>query len=387
MDGDQPGSITQGEIPFEDRVVPRAEIDWDRSAWWWYPITQAVVPALKLTSLLLGVAAIGFMRLGLWLGETIFKPDWSGLAQVSVNNSPTDNFVSLWYSGQTLLLDWPGIAFATFVALWTTIVCALLGGVLARRSLVQLGQRTVAPWGESLRIVFGRASSYAWLTGMHLVAFLVLLLPIWLLGLIARAGNVGANIAGILLLLAYIPVVFAVGRVCLSLIVSFPLGVCAIAAEKKADAFEGFSRSNAYLFQRPVLTALCVLALLGVGWVGWYLIFWSLQLGWGMVRSTFFLGGGNMNEASNFYVLLGNSLQTYLLAGFQFGFFWAASAALYLVLRKSVDATNLDELDSIQSPIAKQVPQIPTTPPAAAESAATVSPADSNASSDSPKEQ
>lgn len=363
MDGQQ-GPITQGEVPFEDRVVPRAEIDWERSAWWWYPLTQAVLPALKLTSLLLGIAAISLIHLGLWVGDALFQPTWDGIDSLApAENTLFGSLPQAWLTGQTLTLDWRGLAFASFVALWVTATCSALGGLLARRSLVQLGEKTVAPWGETLKIVFGRASSLAWLAGMHLVALAVILVPIWLLGWIASFGSVGANIAGVLLVLLFLPAVFATGRLCFSLIISFPLGVCAIAAEKKADAFEGFSRSNAYAFQRPVLAVLCAGVLFGVGWIGLNILYWLLEIGWNLVRSTYFLGGGSVQEASNRYILIGNAYQEYFLNGFQFSFFWAASAALYLILRKSVDGTELHELDSIQNTVEKQAPQIPATPP------------------------
>ncbi len=93
---------------------------------------------------------------------------------------------------------------------------ALVGGILARRSLVELGQQTIAPWGESLRIVFGRWASFLWSqSGMHLVGLAFLLLPVLLFGAVSRLGAVGATIGGICLLLAF-PLVFAVGRMALS---------------------------------------------------------------------------------------------------------------------------------------------------------------------------
>ena len=45
------------EIPFEDRYVPKTEIDWDRSLWWWYPLTRAVHPAMRVTAIVTSAIA------------------------------------------------------------------------------------------------------------------------------------------------------------------------------------------------------------------------------------------------------------------------------------------------------------------------------------------
>ena len=110
---------------------------------------------------------------------------------------------------------------------------ALFGGVLARRAMVELGQQTIAPWGESLQIVFSRWLSYLWATAMHFIGLIALLLPIALIGLLAGSGYVAESITGIALLVMF-PLVFGVGRLLLSMVFCFPVSVCAIAAEEKA---------------------------------------------------------------------------------------------------------------------------------------------------------
>ncbi len=358
------------EVPFDDRHIPRVEVDWSRSAWWWIPFTRSVQPAVRMNALAVGLVAIALSTLGMQVGERLFAPawqpsfDWHAAATPSYVPRPLS-----WGSDilQSLLsfesMGLRELGFITFELLWLTLTLSLLGGVLARRSLVELGQRTVAAWGESLSCVGSRWHSYVWSMGMHFVGIAVLLLPIYALGLLSRLGSLGANLAGVLLLMCF-PLVFAIGRFVLSAIVCFPLNVCAIAAEKKADAFEGFSRSNAYFFQRPVVVALCVLCLLAVGSVGEQLVFWTVTSGWWLIRGTYLLAGGAVQPASNSFIGAGNWLATALLAAYWFSFFWSASAATYLILRKSVDHTELDELDMRESPIERSLPEIPTTPPA-----------------------
>ncbi|MEZ6152779.1 MAG: hypothetical protein R3C09_21990 [Pirellulaceae bacterium] len=359
------------EVPFEDRDVPRVEIDWERSAWWWYPVTRAIAPAVRMNALAVSLIALLLSMAGLRLGERLFSPAWQPNWTVdSLSAAPATYTPRIVHWGVALLqsllsferMGWRELGFLTFELLWLTMTFALLGGVLARRSLVELGQRTVSAWGEALNIVFSRWQSYLWSMGMHFVAVAGLLVPFYILGLLSRLGSFGAILSGVLLLLSY-PLVFAIGRFVLSAIVCFPLSVCAIAAEKKADAFEGFSRSNAYFFQRPLLTALLAACLLLVGMVGELLVFWTITSGWWLMRGTYLIAGASVQPAAGSYVAAGNWLSENLLAAYWFSFLWSAAAAIYLILRKSVDSVELDELDSIESSVQVSLPEIPSTPP------------------------
>ncbi|MEZ6136202.1 MAG: hypothetical protein R3C53_15010 [Pirellulaceae bacterium] len=362
------------EVPFEDRRVPRVEIDWDRSIWWWYPLTRVIQPAVRMTSLALSLLALLITAGWIAVGERLFDPRWeseqlhwfaSNFDRVGGSSSFTPSIV-VWlnYLVQVIRFEAFGfreLAFVTFEILFIATTFALLGGVLARRGAVELGQRTVAPWGESFRIVFSRWASYLWASGMHFVGIAVLLLPAMLLGLINRLGSVGEILAGIGLLLTF-PLVFAVGRFALSAIVCFPLSVCAICVEKRADAFEGFSRSNAYFFQRPFVAALCCVMLLVVGVVGEQIVYWVLQLGWWLVHGSFAFTAG---DESSKVLLIGAWVTKMLIGAYWFSFFWSAAAAAYLILRRSVDNCELDEMDSIESEVETSLPDIPAVSQAA----------------------
>ncbi|MCR9297151.1 MAG: hypothetical protein NXI32_31005 [bacterium] len=365
------------EVPFEDRHVPRAAIEWERSAWWWYPLTRSIHPAIKLSTLAVALFSMALAQAGISFAAWIFHPRDSAGSQLQAADAvfsstiyPTLPFTSpilTWLQQaleffRSMAVGTQEIAFVTFCLLWLTLIFSIFGGVLARRALVELGQRTVAPWGESIRIVTSRTHSYLWSTGMHLVALLLLAIPIALLGLLSRAGGPGAHIAGTLMLLAF-PLVFAFGRLLLSMFLCFPLSVCAITAEKKADAFEGFSRSNAYLFQRPVVAAICAMVLGLVGLVGEQIVMWTLHGGWLFMRSVFAYFSGPLPETAIVYFRVGDGLVSGLIFAYWFSFFWSAAAALYLILRHSVDSTDLDEIDTLENPIESSLPEIPKQPP------------------------
>ncbi|HBE71419.1 MAG TPA: hypothetical protein DDW52_25010 [Planctomycetaceae bacterium] len=357
------------EVPFEDRHVPRTEIDWDRSAWWWYPLTRAVHPALRMTSLVVSVAAVLLIRLGWQLGSQMFLDAERVTALEPLGRSwPFPILVDLYrhvtaYLQSIQQLTLGDLAFITFQMLWITLVAAMLGGVLARRGAIELGQRTIATWSDSLRIVFSRVAGYIWATGMHFVAIGLMLIPVLIVGGIGRLGSIGESISGVMLLIL-LPLVFGLGRFVVSAVVCFPLNVAAISLEKDADAFEGFSRSNAYVFQRPVALVICAALLILVGFVGEYLLYLTLTGGWWLMQQTYSTTSGVQASA---YIDAGHEAIGWLLASFEFSYFWAATAATYLILRKSVDGAELDQISGLENPIAESLPEIPASPQTAAE--------------------
>lgn len=347
------------EVPFEDRVVPRVEINWDRSLWWWYPLTRAIHPAIRWTSLLAGFVGMWLLHQGLKLAEGIFAPayetrlkmGWSGVEWLSVPR--------LELIGDLPVISLNNMAYFSFAVLWIALVSGTFGGVLARRSAIELGQRNMASWIQAVKISLSRLVSSLWAAGMYLVALLALLVPILLLGWLARLGAVGAAIAGVLLITVCLPIVFAVGRTVLSFLICFPLCICAINVEKKADAFEGFSRSNAYLFQRPVVSVLVIAGFIILGEVGAFLVYWTVHLGWGMVSNTFLVAASH-NSGAVQWNEAGVWLSQQLISAFRFSYFWSATAGLYLILRRAVDDTEMDEMEMLDSELVKQIPPIPS---------------------------
>ena len=357
------------EVPFDDRRVPKAEIDWDRSCWWWYPVTRALHPAVRMSSLAVSLVAIAIVVAGWKLGILLFKPEveqvFSPLGEAV---GPFQSHVNVWLrcfvsvlSAMLSPLDFRAFSFWTFEILWASLTIAIFGGILARRAMVELGQRTVAPWYHSVKLVVSRWQSYLWASGMNLVGIAALLLLPVVFGFISRFGSGGAYIGGVLLIL-FFPLAFGVGRFVLSLTVCFPLSVCAIGAEKKADAFEGFSRSNAYFFQRPVVAFAFAVALFACGYVGEFLVSGVLNTGWSLVRNSYLYSGGMSQVAAAPFVSAGNWLAQSLIHAFWFSYFWSASGALYIILRRSVDHTELSEIDLAEQAAAQELPEIPPAP-------------------------
>ncbi len=355
------------EVPFEDRTVPRVEIDWDRSAWWWYPLSRAIHPAIRMTSLAFSLVAVLFLQLGFNLARKWFSPtfQWDSLLGWSSQNES-------WIPRLKWIGDFPELsinhlAYLSFLVVWLALVSALFGGVLARKAAIELGLRTMGSWTQAVSVSTRRLVSYLWAAGLHLVAYVIFLVPFFLLGWVSQFGTVAAAIAGGLLVILGLPMIFATGRSLLSLLVCFPLSVCAISLEKRADAFEGFSRSNAYFFQRPVVAIILVVALVLIGQVGAALVYWTITFGWGLIEQAF-AAGSLSNENAQRFVDAGAWVASNLIVAFWFSFFWSASAAAYLILRRSVDDTPLEDIDMLETELERNPPQIPTTSQPAADS-------------------
>ena len=179
-------------------------------------------------------------------------------------------------------------------------------------------------------------------------------IPGALLGLAMRT-DIGLMLVGILW-----PVVLA-GSLVLSIlaigvIVGWPLMVATVAVER-GDSFQAISSSFSYLYQRPLhlffygtvalvvaLPALVAVALFGD--VTTSLAMWAASWGMGHDRTVEILTNLESTKGS-----LGMDLLLFwrqcidgILQSFGVGYFWAVVTAFYLLLRRDVDGTELDEV-------------------------------------------
>jgi hypothetical protein len=62
------------------------------------------------------------------------------------------------------------------------------------------------------------------------------------------------------------------------------------------------------------------------------------------------------------WVLVGGWLTRLLIASYWFSYLWSATAAVYLILRRSVDNTDLDEIDFALAGEEVSLPELPAAP-------------------------
>lgn len=174
-----------------------------------------------------------------------------------------------------------------------------------------------------------------------------------LVGLIAKIPVIGYWTAGIALLPVSL-LVIAIGWTLAITLLGFPMAMAAIVTEKKADAFDGISRSAAYLFQRPVAFLLYIMAFEIISRLGGAMFWLILSTGKDLFNRMFLIGASaNAQDFLFVWNLPGYSLPYFILAAFSLSYFWTAQSALYLLLRKSVDSTELDLVDLGESSVSK----------------------------------
>jgi len=243
------------------------------------------------------------------------------------------------------------------LAIW-----AFFGAAITRIVAVQLASDERIGWGSALRHACSKWVSYLAgplfpLLGMAAAAF-----PIWVLGWPLRA-DVGVLVVG----LAW-PLLLAMGLIMtlllLGLIFGWPLMWPTISAEG-TDSFDALSRSYAYVFQRPIhyLFYACVAAVFG--WLGWLLVqnfaagviwltYWAASWSGG-ANVDAIMGAGKPLEGIGYagaaVIWFWAGCVKLVAVGFIYGYFWTAATAIYFLLRRDVDATEMDEvfLDADQS--------------------------------------
>ena len=128
------------------------------------------------------------------------------------------------------------------------------------------------------------------------------------------------------------------------------------------DSFDALSRSYAYLFQRPLRYLFYVLVAVVLGGIGWLLVryfaatvialsYWAAGWGSGSDRIARIADIQGVTPALDGMARFGSrmihfwaSCVRYLAIGFFYGYFWTAASAVYLLLRRDVDATETDEV-------------------------------------------
>lgn len=252
-----------------------------------------------------------------------------------------------------------GQSFGTLARLaWFVAVWSILGTGIARHVALKLAaEETPGPAGS---LLFG---SKAWLSAFNAVAFVLLGicaigLPAALLGLLMRT-DVGLALAGILwpLLLA-LGIVLAI--LAIGVVGGWPLMVGGVAVER-GDSFQAISTAFSYLYQRPLHTIFYALVALAVAVPALAaahlfatatstLTLWAASLGMGHTRTAEILQGlRTVNDGGA--VPFGVSAVGFwtrgleaVLGSFGWGYFWAIATAAYLLLRRDVDGTELDEV-------------------------------------------
>lgn len=350
------------DFPANSVGTPRVAIDWYRAAPWWRAISPVLNVSWRASHILL--CSLGLLLSYLCSTSLfwVFQPELPSIAMQAAmqprNLSVSPIAFSEQYGAPTLLNVWG--YFLAPVAVWleqpTLRVSAMalayvgcqigiwgfIGGCLTRRTVVECGTQTTMPWMHTFQIVVKRLQSIAWSLAMPACALVFVLIFPMVTGIVSRLPWIGVVFAFVLLVPTMLAVL-AVAWVSAITLLGFPLSVCAIVTERKADAFDGVSRSAAYVFQRPLVFILLIVAFQFLSFAASEIFGSILWVGKSFMVTGFDIGASHDMVATLSILLEG--IPILLLGGFSMSFFWSSSASIYLVLRREVDRTEFDHID------------------------------------------
>ena len=259
------------------------------------------------------------------------------------------------------------LAYLLLCGLWALAIWAFFGGAITRRAAVELAcEEHVSP-NAMLRYACSRWRTYFSAPLLLLVGIAAFSVGIGLVGTLLHS-DVTVVIGGLFLW----PLMLLGGLVITYLLVWLALGwplMWAATSAEGQDSYDALSRSNQYLFQRPLHYLFYVLVAVLIGWLGWLVVSnfaaavialtnWAAD--WGADSSRWFAEGSGrrrvealLSDGAEISVVgaFGSGLILFwcgcvkmLAVGFLYSYFWTASTCIYLLLRYDADAMELDEV-------------------------------------------
>lgn len=299
-------------------------------------------------------------------------------------------FVSAWHwlgrplSWIAVRSTWQERVVFALAGVWSVAVWALFGGAIARIAAVYL------TYGETLGPLAAiRAAARTWLAAIGAIGLVALATLVVALPLVAAGALLRFDLMVLLMGMAWI-VALLCGAIVAILAVGLAFGwplMWATSAVERTDAFDAISRGFAYLYQRPLHLLFYVIVASLIGVLAQVAVSaavaatttateWSVALGAGQghtselgfdhqgvsgdVDSVGEIGAGGIQ----FWTGVVQGAATY----FPLAYFWPAVTAIYLLLRRHIDGTEMtevvfDEGESLRglkplTPTASGVPQI-----------------------------
>lgn len=293
-----------------------------------------------------------------------------------------------------------GLAFLLLCCLWAAAVWGLFGGAITRRAALQFGREESIGLKAALRYAAGKWRSYFASPLLPLFGVFACACPIFVLGFLMRS-DIGLLLSAIVWPLALIAAIL-MALLLLAMLFGWPLMWPTISTEG-TDSFDALSRSWSYVYHRPLhylFYAAVVTVLGGLGWLFVaYFAEWVIYLPqW---AASWTAGNERMSEIQRTSLLLSvpDDLSTtgrwgvqcllfwigcvrLLALGFVYSYFWTASTAIYFLLRRDDDGTDLDDVHLEQAdqvyglpPLEKDAAGVPTVPASEAAADAAVTPA------------
>jgi hypothetical protein len=250
-----------------------------------------------------------------------------------------------------------------FGCLWSIFVWSFVGVAITRVALLRLTRNEQSGIDDAFEFAFDKWLTTAGAIGVPLIATAVLCIPTFVIGLM-MGFDFGVVVAGILWFIV-LACSIGMGLLLLGLLFGWPLMVSSVSCESQ-NSFDAMTRAYAYVFQRPLKYVLYSLVAILFGGFCWMIVagltngiiglsFWSTSWGANVVSAERIDivqgivavnedGSQAMVDNGSSLISLWHALLKTVSAAFIYGLFWCMAAAVYLLLRKDVDETEMDEI-------------------------------------------
>jgi hypothetical protein len=238
--------------------------------------------------------------------------------------------------------------------LWTLAIWALFGGAITRIAAVRIGRHEREGMVDAVRFTGSRYLAFFASPLFPLAGVATIVALSFPVGVVMRA-DLGLFLASLLWLLVLLGgVIMAV--LLLGLALGWPLMWGALACEEMGDVFEASQRCYSYTFGKPLHYLFYAVVALLFGAAGWLLVYYFAELVIVLSDWAVSWGAGNarLNEIAqadsgvagmgSAIIQLCQGLVYTVATAFRYSFFWCAAAAIYLLLRRSVDHTEMDNV-------------------------------------------
>ncbi len=248
------------------------------------------------------------------------------------------------------------VVFTALCGLWGLAVWSLFGAMITRVAVVQFAADERVGLMQAFRFAVSKWLSYFLAPVLPLVGILLCALGVFFPSLLANF-DLGLILAGLVWPIA-LACGFIMALLFLGLLFGWPLMAATISTEG-SDGFDALSRSYAYVFQRPMhyLFYASVAAVFGaICWVlvsnfaGGIIAMTHWAASWAVTegRMDAITGGisdpGELARIGAGLILFWVGCVKLIAFGFLYGYFFTAAGCIYLLLRRDVDATEMDEV-------------------------------------------
>ena len=256
--------------------------------------------------------------------------------------------------------SWNEFAYYLFGGIWSIAVWAFFGAAICRTATLRFGLQQHIGLTKAVRHACRYYLGYFSSPLLPAVPVMMLVAMPALLGLLLRL-DFFAPLAGLIWILI-LGFGFVITLVLFAVLLGWPLMFPTVASEC-SDSFDAFSRSFSYVYQRPLHYLFYVVVAGFIGMLGWLVvwIFSESVIGLSYWATAWGSSAERINEIRDIASGIRTTEKSWLNVGvsmfgfwdstvravavaFTYSYFWVATTGIYLLLRKDVDDTELDEI-------------------------------------------